>query len=86
MPSVKYADAYRRVFWYVFRDLADAYPNAANGAVPKEIVGAVLRSIAHVRPAKATNKKKTKAEIAKLRPHTAMHSRVVSKITHSFPT
>ena len=53
------------VFWYIFRDLVDAYSNAAKGAVPQEIVGAVLRSIVHVQLAKLTNKK-TKTEMAEL--------------------
>lgn len=29
------------IFWYVFRELAHAYPHAANGAVPVKILVAV---------------------------------------------
>ena len=60
-------------FWYIFRDLADAYLNAVNRAVPTEIVGAVLRSLAHVWPVKGPNKKKTKTETSELGPHAAMY-------------
>ena len=66
---VKYADFcpspafISYIFWYVFRHLVDVYPNAANRAVPSEIVGVMLRSTAHVQPAKEKTRRRQKTEM-----------------------
>lgn len=44
----------------MFRELADAYPNAANRAAPPEIIGAGLCCIACVQPVKETKRKRGK--------------------------